>query len=201
MEYNTSIPMEYNTRDSRPHISLMVMKANSLKNAAKKHLECCQIPRERCLLFLCFSKFVLTQKKLKTVLFVKKHYIIILCKEYDRTCRSMTSLAVMESRDLVSVSRPVFLSLCLEGLRSCHGLEGFRSRSRALRLETFAQVIFHEVLQGVPQKMVLKKDYSKFSRSKRSVSKLSLLLCYLRDGENNLPSTAFKIYAEFNKKM
>jgi len=41
--------------------------------------------------------------------------------------------AVMESRDLVSVSRrvsrPVFWSLDL-------GLEGFRSRSRALRLET-----------------------------------------------------------------
>jgi len=32
------------------------------------------------------------------------------------------------------------------------------------------------------------------------VAKLSLLLCYLRDGENILPSTPFKIYAEFNKK-
>jgi len=31
------------------------------------------------------------------------------------------------------------------------------------------------------------------------VAKLSLLLRYLRDGDN-LPSTAFKIYAEFNKK-
>jgi len=32
------------------------------------------------------------------------------------------------------------------------------------------------------------------------VAKLSLLLCYLRDGEKNLPSITFKIYAEFNKK-
>jgi len=44
-------------------------------------------------------------------------------------------------------------------------------------------------------------DCSKFSRSKRSVAKLSLLLCCLRDRENNLPSTPFKIYTEFNKKM
>jgi len=34
----------------------------------------------------------------------------------------------------------------------------------------------------------------------RSVAKLSLLLCCLRDGENNLPSTPFKSYPEFNKK-
>jgi len=46
----------------------------------------------------------------------------------------------------------------------------------------------------------LKNDCSKFSRSKRSVAKLSLLLCYLRDGDNNLPYTPFKIYPEFNKK-
>jgi len=37
------------------------------------------------------------------------------------------------------------------------------------------------------EKTVLKNDYSKFSCSKRSVAKLSLLLCCLRDGENNLP--------------
>jgi len=48
----------------------------------------------------------------------------------------------MESRELVSVSRrvsrPVFwnLGLGLEGLRCRLGLEGFRSQSRALRLET-----------------------------------------------------------------
>jgi len=29
---------------------------------------------------------------------------------------------------------------------------------------------------------------------------LSLLLCNLRDGENNLPSTPFNIYTGFNKK-
>jgi len=51
-------------------------------------------------------------------------------------------------------------------------------------------------------KTVLKNGCSKFSRSKRSVAKLFLLLCYLRDGENNLPSrpTLFKIYTEFNQK-
>ena len=38
----------------------------------------------------------------------------------------------MEFRDLVSVSRPVFASLGLECLRPRLGLEGFRSRSRAL---------------------------------------------------------------------
>jgi len=75
------------------------------------------------------------------------------------------------------------------------------SRSRALRLETEERIFFYEVLQEeVPQKTVLKSDCSKFSRSKRSVAKLSLLLCCLRDGENNLPSTPFKIYTEFNEK-
>ena len=50
------------------------------------------------------------------------------------------------------------------------------------------------------EKTDLKNDCSKFSRSKTSVGKLSLLLCCLQDGENNLPSTPFKIYTEFNKK-
>jgi len=31
------------------------------------------------------------------------------------------------------------------------------------------------------------------------MAKLSLLLCYLRDGKNKFPSTPFKIYSEFNK--
>jgi len=57
----------------------------------------------------------------------------------------------MESRDLVSVSRLVFwsLGLGLEDLRSSHGhgLEGFRSRSRAIRLETLHRLFFYEVLQ------------------------------------------------------
>ena len=55
----------------------------------------------------------------------------------------------MESRDLVSisrrVSRPVFSSLGL-GL-DCLGLEGFRSRYRALSLETLHELFFYEVLQ------------------------------------------------------
>jgi len=33
------------------------------------------------------------------------------------------------------------------------------------------------------------------------LSCLSLLLCYLRDGENNLPSTPFEIYTEFKKNV
>jgi len=57
-------------------------------------------------------------------------------------------LPVTESRDLVSVSRrvsrPIFWSLDpgLEGLRSRLGFEGFRSRSRALRLETLHRLFF-----------------------------------------------------------
>jgi len=50
------------------------------------------------------------------------------------------------------------------------------------------------------KKTVFKNDCSKFSRSKRSVVKLSLLLYCLRVGENNFPSTPFKIYTDFNKK-
>ena len=49
-------------------------------------------------------------------------------------------------------------------------------------------------------KTVLNNDCSKFSRSTWSVAKLFLLLCCLRDGENNFPSTPLKIYTEFNKK-
>ena len=36
--------------------------------------------------------------------------------------------SVMESRDMVSVARPIFASLGLEGFRSRLGLESFRSR-------------------------------------------------------------------------
>jgi len=106
----------------------------------------------------------------------------------------------MESRDLVSVSRrvlrPGFWSL---GLRSRLGLEGFRSR--VLRLETLHRLLFMKFCKEFLKKTVLKNGCSKFSRWKRSVAKVSLLLCCLRDGENNLPSTLFKIYTEFNKKM
>jgi len=40
--------------------------------------------------------------------------------------------------------------------------------------------------------MVLKNDCSKFRRSKRSVAKLSLLLCCLRDGESTCPLPRLK---------
>jgi len=64
----------------------------------------------------------------------------------------------MESRDLVlvsvsrRVSRPIFRShgLGLECFRSRLGLEGFRSRSRALHLETLHSLFLMKVLQGVP---------------------------------------------------
>ena len=110
----------------------------------------------------------------------------------------------MESRDLVSVSRPVFWSLGLGfgGLRSRLGLEGFRSRSRALRLETLHRLFFMKFCnKEFILKTVLKNDCSKFSRSKKSVAKFSLWLCCLRDGENNLPSTPLKIFTENQKKV
>jgi len=97
----------------------------------------------------------------------------------------LSSIPVMETRDLVSVSRcvsiPVFWSL--ESLRSRLGFKGFRSRSRALRLETLHRFFLMKFCKEFLKKMVLKNDCSKFRRSKRSVAKLSLLLCCLRDGE------------------
>jgi len=60
-------------------------------------------------------------------------------------------IPVMESRDLVSVSRrvsrPVFSSLGLESLRCRLGLEGFQSRSQALSLEILHELFFYEDLQ------------------------------------------------------
>ena len=104
-----------------------------------------------------------------------------------------------ESSD--EVSRPVFWSLGLKGLRSRLGLEGFRSRSRALLLESLHRLFFMKFCKKeFLKKTVLKNDCSKFSRSWRPVAKLSFLLCCLRVGENNLPSTPFKLYTEFNKK-
>jgi len=38
-------PVEVRNRDSRPHIFLMIIKANSLNNAATKFLAHCQISR------------------------------------------------------------------------------------------------------------------------------------------------------------
>jgi len=103
--------------------------------------------------------------------------------------------SVMQSRDLVSVSRRVSRTVfCSLGL----GLEGFWSQSRALRLETLHRLFFMTFCKKFLK--TVKNDCSTFSRSKRSVAKLSLVLCYLRDGENNLPSTPFKIYTEFSTK-
>jgi len=67
-------------------------------------------------------------------------------------------IAVTESRDLVSISRPVFwsLGLGLEGLRARLGLglEGFRSRSRALRLETLHKLFLMKFCKEFLKKTV-----------------------------------------------
>ena len=76
----------------------------------------------------------------------------------------------------------------------------YLSLSLELFFETLHRLFFTKFCKEFLQKTVLKNDCSKFSCSKRSVAKLSLLLCCLRDGENNLPSTLFKVYTEFNKK-
>ena len=111
------------------------------------------------------------------------------------------SKPMMESRDLVSVrvSRPVFWSLDLEGIVSVSkdfspGLELFVSR---LCIGYFLWSFARSSLK----KTVLQNDCSKFNRSKKSVAKLSFLICCLRVGENNLPSTQFKMYTEFNKNV
>jgi len=63
--------------------------------------------------------------------------------------------SVIESRDLVSFSRPVFwsLGLCLEGLRSRLVLEGYRSR--ALCLETLHRLFFMKFCKEFLEKTVL----------------------------------------------
>jgi len=91
-----------------------------------------------------------------------------------------------------------------------HGLETrfLKSRSRRSQvsvskdfgLETLYRLFFMKFCKEFPKKTVLKNDCSKFSRSKRSAAKLSLLSCCLRDEENKVPSTPFTIYTEFNKK-
>jgi len=89
-------------------------------------------------------------------------------------------MPVMESRDLVSVSRrisrPVFWSL--EGLRSRLGLEGFQSRSRALRLETLHRLFF----MNFCKKELLQKQYLKMIVQNSAVQRdhwLSFLFCYV----------------------
>jgi len=99
------------------------------------------------------------------------------------------------SRDMSR--NPFFWSI--EGVMSRLGLEGFRSRSRALRLETLNKLFLGSFARS-SLKNGFKNDCSKFNRLKRSVAKLSLLLCYLRGGENHLPSTPFEIYTDFNTK-
>jgi len=97
----------------------------------------------------------------------------------------------MESRDLVSVSK-------VSGLVSV-------SKDFGLGLELFvSRLCIGYVLWSLARRSSLKNGFkrwycSKFSRSKRSVAKLPLL-CYLQEGENNFPTTPFKIYTEFNKK-
>jgi len=77
------------------------------------------------------------------------------------------------------------------------------SKDFGLGLEVFVSrlcIVFLKFCKEFVKKTVSKTDCSKFSHSNMSVDKLSLLLCCLRDGKNNLPSTPFKIYTEFNKK-
>ena len=75
---------------------------------------------------------------------------------------------VMESRDLVSVSRPVVWSL---------GLEGFRSRE--LRLETLHRSSFMKLCKKeFLKKTFLKNGCSKFSRSK-NVCEMVKTICPL----------------------
>jgi len=102
----------------------------------------------------------------------------------------------MESRDLVSVSFRVLVSN-VSGLVSV-------SQDFGLGLELLVSGLcmsyfFCEVLQeAAPQKRIYKVAYcSKFNRLKWSRAKLSLLLCCC--GENNSPTTLFKISTEFNK--
>jgi len=98
-------------------------------------------------------------------------------------------LAVMESRDLISISRrvprPIFwnlglgldLGLGLEGLRSRLGLEGFRSRSRAFRLETLQRLFFMMFCKEFLQKMVLNMIVQTLAVQKGQWQ--SFLCCYV----------------------
>jgi len=104
-------------------------------------------------------------------------------------------LPVMESRDLVSVSRPVFWSL---GLRSRLGLGGFRSR--ALLLETLNRLFFKKFCKkDFRKKTVLKNDCSNLTVQRGQW--LSFLCCYVVcEMEKTICPLPFKICTEFNKK-
>ena len=146
------------------------------------------------------KKFTRSEKKsLDSKIFVSKVAVLLemmylftlLPKNLHIVCR-FVNIDHVEASD--GVSR---LGLGLETRFWSLGLKGFRSRPRALRLETLHRLFFMKFCKEFLRKTV---DCSKFSRSKRSVAILSLLVCCLRDGETNLPSTPFKIYTEFNKK-
>ena len=92
-------------------------------------------------------------------------------------------VSVSKISGLVSVSKDFGLGLDLFVSRLCIGYFLWRFARSSL------------------QKRFLKNDCSKFSCSKRSVATLSLLLHCLRVGENNLPSTPFKIYTVLNKNV
>ena len=83
----------------------------------------------------------------------------------------------MESRDLVSVSRrvsrPIFWSLGLEGL----GLEGFRSRSQALRLESLHRLFFMKFWMKFLKKAVLEMVVQNLAVQRGQW--LSFLCCYV----------------------
>jgi len=91
-----------------------------------------------------FVKLLSSLKIFSTLCFGDNFAFFLLCWESP----------VMESQDLVSVSRrvsrPVFLSLGLglglERLRSRLGLEQFRSRSRVLCLETLRMSYLFEMI-------------------------------------------------------
>ena len=111
-------------------------------------------------------------------------------------------LPVMECRDMVwvsgRVSRPVFwsLGLSLDSLRS--GLEGL-----LLGLELFVSRLCIGYFLWSFATNFLKKRFQKLIVQNLAVQRGRWLsfLCCLRVGENNLPSTPFKIDTEFSKNV
>jgi len=83
---------------------------------------------------------------------------------------------------------------------SCYQWRSLETCLKTLFLESRSRTRSRRSQVSVSKVSGLRSQYRRNSRSKRSVAKLSLLFCCLQDGENNLPSTPFKIYTEFNKK-
>jgi len=126
------------------------------------------------------------------------------CNHFNQSCSSKGKITLAlfylmrQNRHYHTSVVVSTFSLCLEmhldnrflKSRSRSRRSQVSSRSRKISVSVssslsrdFAQVIFYEVLQeGVPLKIVLKNDCSKFSHSKRSVANLSMLLCCFRDG-------------------